>query len=89
VTTIEKIKSLVSSEKVNITDFCKKINISRDGFYKLNNDSIKLSTIEKIADYFNKPVCFFIDDKHKSALTIDDIINFLNEYKEKEKKLLK
>jgi len=63
----DKIFETLKQRKIKITDFAKDMDMSRDTIYKLKDDTIKLATIKKIANYLDLNFSDFInvDDKKK------------------------
>lgn len=56
-----KIKKLIEAEKVNINAFSEAIGISPKGVYKWTDDSIKVYTLLKVCEYFDKPIGYFFE----------------------------
>jgi len=63
----DKIFETLKQRKIKITDFAKDMDMSRDTIYKLKDDTIKLATIKKIANYLDLNFSDFInvDDNKK------------------------
>lgn len=55
-----KIKKLIESEKINVNAFSKAVGISPKGVYKWTDESIKVYTLLKVSEFFNKPVSYFL-----------------------------
>lgn len=99
-----KIKTLLEKRKITIQKLCDEVGISTVGFHNIyNNKSIKVQTLEKIADVLQVPIKYFFEDEtsdnpffvNESTVTYGDnnkiLINKNNEIKElkNENELLK
>jgi transcriptional regulator with XRE-family HTH domain len=77
-----KIKSLCNSENITIKDLVKKIGMSVSGFYSaLNNNSLKIQTLEKIASHLGVSINYFFNDnfkEHYYSIEIEDFDNLRN-----------
>lgn len=71
---VHKIKKLIESEKVSVEAFSKKIGISPKGVYKWTDESIKMATLLKVCEFFDKPITFFLDKSPKNYTTENKII---------------
>lgn len=59
----EKLKKTISDKGVTLNDLCNHIELTESGFHAaVKNNSLKIKTIEAIADYLNLPVSYFFDD---------------------------
>lgn len=67
-----KIEYELFRQKISITELTKKIGMSRDGYYKINDNSIKISTLKKIASVLNKPLSFFLEEKHPEQHVVNE-----------------
>lgn len=81
---INKIKMLLKDKKVNLYELADAIGMSRQGFAKtLEGNSLKVSTLESIAKYFNLPITYFFEerqyDKSQESIIIDNITNAIGE----------
>jgi transcriptional regulator with XRE-family HTH domain len=71
----EKIKVLTEKEGKSLLWLSKEIGMSKQGFYTmLNNNSLKVDTIEKIAAVLNIPVIDFFknEEKQKENIEVND-----------------
>ena len=59
----DKIIETVKERNIRITALAKEIGVSRETIYKLSDDSIKLSTIKKVAEFLEVPITYFIEDE--------------------------
>ena len=60
---INKIKRLIDDKNLTIKGFAKKIGISEPGIHNMfRSYDMKVSTLQKIADYFEVPITYFFDD---------------------------
>jgi len=67
----ELIKIRISQKNLTIEEFCDKINITASGFhYQIKNNTMKIETLEKIANELNVPINYFFD-KENTTYTID------------------
>jgi len=62
---IEKIFNIIEQRNVNITEFTQQVGIARNTIYSLTDDSIKYSTLRKIAKVLNLPITYFISDEEE------------------------
>jgi len=62
---IEKIFNIIEDRNVNITEFTQQVGIARNTIYSLTDDSIKYSTLKKIAKVLNLPITYFIFDEEE------------------------
>lgn len=63
----EKLDRLMLERHINKSTLSKEAGIpytTIDGFYKKGNDNIKLSTLKKLASYFNCSLDFLVDDEN-------------------------
>jgi transcriptional regulator with XRE-family HTH domain len=62
----EKIKKLAKDKNLSIRQLCIKIEITESGLnYTLKNNTLKIETLQKIADVFEVPISyFFVDDNN-------------------------
>ncbi len=69
----EKIQKLVDDNGTTFSWLATKVGMSKSGFYKMiETGSIKVDTLQKIADVFNVPIDSFFSDK------VEDLKNRLN-----------
>lgn len=62
---IDKLDLLMEERKINKSILSKEADIpytTIDGFYKKGSDNIKLSTLRKLAKYFNCTLDYLVDD---------------------------
>jgi len=64
----DKILKTVKKKKIKITEFAKEIGMSRAAIYNLTDETIKYSTIKKIANYLDVPVSDLINDDAKTKI---------------------
>jgi transcriptional regulator with XRE-family HTH domain len=58
-----RIKKLMEDNKVTAQMLCANTKISISGFWKmLEKETMKVKTLEQIADYFNVSISYFFDD---------------------------
>lgn len=50
-----------------------------DSLYKKGYENIKLSTLRKLANYFNCSLDFLVDDEIQGKLSFDEATEYLNE----------
>lgn len=66
---VYKIKKLIEAEKTNINAFSEAIGISPKGVYKWSDESIKVYTLLKVSEFFNKPISYFFDQEVENKTT--------------------
>lgn len=71
----EKLDALMAERHINKSTLSKEADIpytTIDGFYKKGSDNIKLSTLRKLATYFNCTLDYLVDNENTglSASTI-------------------
>lgn len=78
---INKIKFLCDKRKVTIRKLAQEIGVSEIGLHKMiSNNSMKVETLQKIADYFELPVSSFFEDSNtKNTINIDVFLAGLKE----------
>lgn len=65
-------------KKITSTQIAEAIGMTRQGFEKtLKEESLKVETLEKIADFFSLPVIAFFDGEKNPATTIQNSCNGL------------
>lgn len=58
-----RIKKMLEGKKIPLKEFCTEIGITDSGFRKMQkNDSIKVSTLHEIAEYFNVTIDYFLNE---------------------------
>lgn len=77
----EIIKKLLSENFHSNEHFYKKIDLTRVGYNRMiDNKSMKVETLEKIAQYFEKPIAFFFNEVTNERVEDEDkrlLIDFL------------
>jgi len=65
-------------DKLTIREFAEKIGISEPGIHNMfRTHDMKVSTLQKIADYFDVPITFFFDDIDTKNQTVDLVFDTL------------
>ena len=65
-------------KKLTIRDFAQKIGVSEPGIHNMfRSYDMKVSTLQKIADYFNVPITYFFDDIDTKNQTVDLVFDAL------------
>jgi len=60
---IDKIKKIAESKKISISKLISEIDMTESGFYAmLRNDSMKIKTLQKIADVLGVSVSYFFSE---------------------------
>lgn len=76
----KRINVLMAENKVTIARLCDNIGMTANGYSKMwKNKSIKVETIQRIADYFKVPLSHFFDGEYPSNQTSGEV----NEIREK------
>lgn len=97
-----RIRDLLKQTKVDRTDFYQYVGMSEVGFNKMMRvESCKVSTLEAIAEYFNKPIEYFFYTENyqvkidtnvlaepENVAYLRNIINQKNEIIEQQKSML-
>lgn len=61
------ITKLLEDRKIQVKEFLKEVGISKQTYYNLiDSGGGYISTLEKIADYFNLPIDYFFDREIKN-----------------------
>ena len=77
---INRIKKLIDDKKISIKKFAEDVGLSEQGIHKMfRSYDMKVSTLQKIADYFNVPITYFFDDIDTRSQTIDLVFEKLKE----------
>jgi len=59
----KKIKELVKIRNTTISGLCQKIGMTESGFnFSMKNNTLKIETLQKIAEVLEMPVCCFFED---------------------------
>ena len=67
----DKIDTLMAERHINKSILSKEAEIpytTIDGFYKKGSDNIKLSTLRKLASYFNCTLDYLVDDENTGSV---------------------
>mgnify|MGYP000027058572 FL=1 len=67
----EKLDTLMAERHINKSILSKEAEIpytTIDGFYKKGSDNIKLSTLRKLASYFNCTLDYLVDDENTGSM---------------------
>jgi transcriptional regulator with XRE-family HTH domain len=68
-----KLHKAVETNKISITELCKKIYITRKTYYNnIENKTLKVETLEKICEVLQLPVTYFFDDKEQKMLMVNE-----------------
>ena len=60
---VNRIRKLVDDNNLTIKGFAEKIGISEPGIHNMfRSQDMKISTLQKIADFFKVPITYFFDD---------------------------
>ena len=87
---IEKIKTLVKQRGWTIKDFVEKIGLTQPGWNKaVNNNSLKVSTLEKIAQVLNVHVSAFFDEPEDKLKEISVLQEQITVYQKNNAALLR
>ena len=85
---LHKIESEIKIKGLTIADFTKKIGISRGGFYSLDENSLKVSTLKKIALTLDRPVAYFIEESVNSSFVNEPTIKYSTDLLQKAQQLI-
>ena len=67
----DKLDTLMAERHINKSILSKEAEIpytTIDGFYKKGSDNIKLSTLRKLASYFNCTLDYLVDDENTGSV---------------------
>lgn len=84
---INKIRMLCDKKKVTLKKLATEIDVSETGFSQmLSNKSMKISTLQDIANYFQVPMTWFFEDEQQNipGPDIDKVFDVLKEIVRKE-----
>ncbi|MBA2612568.1 MAG: helix-turn-helix transcriptional regulator [Bacteroidetes bacterium] len=84
---VHKIKKALEASKLTHAEFADKVGISRDTVYKLNDETIKLATIEKICQVLGLDFAEFIIQAVKISKVSEPLVKY--EAKQEDCKTLK
>ena len=60
---VNKIRKLIDDRNLTVKKFAEKIGVSEPGIHNiLRSHDMKVSTLQKIADFFEVPITYFFDD---------------------------
>jgi len=72
----KKIQKLLWERHLDAVTFCKKIPLSRAGFYQmLSNNSFRVETLQKIANALDVDIKYFFDDAGEFPSNYNDLKN--------------
>jgi len=75
---ISRIRKLIDDKKLTIREFAEKIGVSEPGIHNMfRTHDMKVSTLQKIADYFDVPITYFFDDIDTKNQTVDLVFDTL------------
>jgi transcriptional regulator with XRE-family HTH domain len=75
---VNRIKELIDNNNLTIKGFAEKIGVSEPGIHNMfRQNDMKISTLQKIADYFHVPITYFLDDIDSQNQTVDLIFDTL------------
>lgn len=85
----DKIKIELEKRKITIKDFCRKIDITEQGFYHMiRNESMKVDVLERMSKALNVPVSFWFEEGNNISKEISlnkEIFRHENEFDEENK----
>ena len=59
-----KIKSELEKRGISIKNFCRRINLTEQGFYQMiRNESMKVDVLERISEALNVPMSYWFNGK--------------------------
>ena len=78
---INKIKLICNTKKITLKQLAKEISVSETGLHQMiTNNTMKVETLQKIADYLEVPIVrFFDDDFDDKTVNIDKFLAGLKE----------
>jgi transcriptional regulator with XRE-family HTH domain len=75
---INRIKSLIDENNLTIKGFAEKVEVSEQGIHSMfRSQDMKVSTLQRIADYFEVPITYFFDDLDSKGQTVDFVFDTL------------
>lgn len=81
----EKIRVLAKKSGLSIRKLCQKIDMSESGFYAMiKNDSMKLDTLQKIANFYNVKTSYFLDEN----IDVSEKLDYVKKIEESPKEIL-
>jgi len=75
---ISRIRKLIDDNNLTVKGLAEKIGVSEPGLHNmLRTFDMKVSTLQKIADYFEVPITYFFDDIDTKNQTVDLVFDTL------------
>ena len=75
---INRIRKLLDDKNLTIREFAGKIGVSEPGIHNMfRTHDMKISTLQKMADYFDVPITYFFEDLDTKNQTVDLIFETL------------
>jgi len=75
---ISRVRKLIDNKKITVREFAEKIGVSEPGIHNMfRTNDMKVSTLQKIADYFDVPITYFFDDIDAKNQTVDLVFDAL------------
>lgn len=86
----QRIEDLRLSKKIPKMDFYEQVGMTSKGFNQMfENNSIKLSTLQKIAELLEVPITYFFTENKPKVLTVADLQQKVSELYEENRQLMK
>lgn len=83
-----KIHNILDDSKLTLGEICEKIGLSRAGLYRaLKNKTLKISTLELLAQTLDVPVFYFFTDEDIDLDSINNVQHYKDELQEKNETL--
>lgn len=79
---INKIRKLIDDKNLTIKGFAEEIGLSEPGIHNIfRSQDMKVSTLQKVADFFEVPITYFFDDDMDDyrSQTIDLVFDTLKD----------
>jgi len=78
---INKIRELQKKKNLTLENVAKGIGMTRPGFTEmLNSGDMKVSTLRKIADFFEVDIVYFFEGESKKNTDVDKVFEVLKTY---------
>jgi len=75
---VSRIRKLIDDNNLTVKGLAEKIGVSEPGLHNmLRAFDMKVSTLQKIADYFDVPITYFFDDIDTKNQTVDLVFDTL------------